>query len=187
MNNAFFIEDSNYPSTHSKDDISQNYIFGYKKLADMTAETLSSKGGCRYDDTVRLPMLFLYRHYIELRLKGLYTLYNNVHGDESSNKKTLNNHKISHIWEELQKLIVKQFTNKEDLDPDLFESIDLVVFSFSKYDDSAQFFRYDKNNKGKPHLSLNFMIDYEKLSSAIDSADDSFDAFEYILNPPNQY
>jgi hypothetical protein len=47
----------------------ESYAYGYKKAADMLAMRFLED--CKGADIVGYPILFLYRHYIELRLKAL--------------------------------------------------------------------------------------------------------------------
>ena len=164
-----------------------NYIFGYKKLADFGAKQLSSKGACHYDDTLRLPTLFLYRHYLELQLKSLYSMFVTYHPNAVSiDHKVGNSHNIKKIWGKLTELfeeLLKQTdAEKDDYTLDIFEAVNNVVDQFNQYDENSQFFRYDLDKQKQAHNSLGFTVDYEKLSSCIDQADDAFFALEKIIH-----
>ncbi len=159
-----------------------NYIFGYKKLADLSAELLFSNEGVHYDDTLRIPVLFLYRHYIELRLKNLYNQFVSCHPEATSiNLDVLQCHDIQKIWENLLKLFDELLIEREDAISNLFEDINNVIEQFNRYDKHSQTFRYDIDKKGNEHRVLSFTIDYEMLSESIDEADDSFFALEQII------
>jgi hypothetical protein len=181
---TFFIpKKSNYMIT----ELADNYEFGYKKLATLSAEFLDSIDGGKYDDTMRIPTLYLYRQYIELRLKKLCRLYEPaLEEDTKSRNKTLRTHSLKAIWDELLKLIDMVWESRNVFEGGEIEDIELVVSSFHNYDPYAQFFRYEKNIKGEVHKTFSFDVDYKKLSSAMDNAEDAFDSlelsFQYNLN-----
>ena len=118
------------------------YASGYKEAADLLVERLSDSHGTL--DTVVYPLLFLYRQYLELRLKDL------VRGgrrllDRDAPKKL--DHRLLPLWRELRSM-VEQLWPKEDSKP--LDEIEEYLSQFSEVDPESFAFRYPESKKGDP-------------------------------------
>ena len=120
------------------------YARGYKKAADTLAEEVIRTSSNQ--DILVYPILFLYRHYLELRLKEIVMngrrLLGNGHGFPT-------NHQLGSLWS-----IVKGIARKVWLSPDPpeFQSIDHIISEYSKVDDGSFAFRYPTDRDGEPTL-----------------------------------
>lgn len=146
-------------------DVSENYAYhGYKKggftsyslayleAADRLVETLC---GHFFDNALTLPIVFLYRHYLELTLKELVIMGNERYNSSSTPylEKILKGHRIDFLWQELKPLLQKIY-----LPPEKREEIDAVgecIEEFSKVDESSMSFRYPVDKKNKQPILQN--------------------------------
>lgn len=129
------------------EDMSRFYRTGYKQAADKLVEDVRSIS----IDSVVYPIVFLYRHHVEISLKaiiedGYFLLY----GENKNHK----GHHLIELWA-TAKTIAKEIWNEEFPETD-FEFIDHIVQEFDKYDKPSTIFRYAKMIDGKnsnPDLS----------------------------------
>ena len=125
-------------------DVTRNYIDGYKKAADKLVNDIDSD-----IDLLVYPIVFLYRHHVEISLKEIIESGHFLLGTKCNKK----NHDLNALWNEV-KHIAKEIWDKEFPEKD-FEFIDHVIREFEKYDKPSTSFRYAKTNgkKSNPDLS----------------------------------
>ncbi len=130
------------------------YCMGYWRAADALVDHVTQAR----DSSVRRPYaaywesqtyatLFLYRHYLELRLKELFLGYG---GDPA---KISNEHTLLNIWNELRKQ--DDDIRSEELSPDSLRDLDTaekIIVQFDDIDRKSQVFRYPRDKKGKVTL-----------------------------------
>lgn len=149
------------------------YAEGYKKAADIVTDhvTTTSEGDRSVRDYVVFPVAFLYRHYIELRLKEILLVGGRLYDLKERLPK---HHRIDELWKHARS-IVKETSASEDLDV-----MDACISEFAKMDQNSQSFRYpvdrDGNQSIKPDqlvISLPHLRDVmERLGSFLDTAAD---------------
>jgi len=118
------------------------YVIGYKDAGDKLAEFVIKNN--RGQDTLVYPLVFLYRQYIELRLKEIiregYLLL--------EHKGTFpKHHKILNLWE-TAKGIALEIAKDIEPPPDLSYA-EYVITDFAKIDPDSFSFRYPTTKKGE--------------------------------------
>jgi len=140
-------------------DAMELYILGYKKAADnLVAQVMETS---RHQDSLVFPVCFLYRQYIELRLKEVIR----------SGRRLLDepgvfppHHKIQHLWDCAVSILKKVFA--EEIEPPDLSIASHVVAEFSKLDPESVAFRYpiDKQGanplEGLRHINLRRVAEY---------------------------
>lgn len=146
------------------------YADGYKRASDILVQDVLKTGTKK--NFLIYPIVFLYRHYLELCLKDILRNSSILTGripDISGH------HGISDIWNACKKIILELQSAEEDSSINL-DIISQCISEFQKYDPEATAFRYPMNKKGKNSLAnlkrinlLNFSEVGNKLSNAIGS------------------
>lgn len=121
------------------------YAVGYKRAADLLVEhaiiTHSNQ------DTLVYPIVFLYRHYLELRMKDIIKDGNLLLDSPESYPK---GHNISKLWEKC-KVIIKKLNGSNGI-MDEIKAVDENITEFSKIDPKSMAFRYPTDREDKPSL-----------------------------------
>lgn len=96
------------------------------------------------------PIVFLIRHYLELRLKELIIGINYC---KDQNKQFTKTHDIQHLWSEFK----KSYSDLgENINDNRFKVIDNLIKEMSSVDPMSEKFRYPDNSKHKfNYLNLN--------------------------------
>ncbi len=146
------------------------YADGYKKAADILVQDVLKTGTKK--NFLIYPIIFLYRHHLELRLKDIIRNSGILTGQVPDIPV---HHRIGDIWNDCKKIILELQSANEDSSINL-DIISRCIGEFQKYDPGAVAFRYPMNKKGETSLSnlkqidiLNFSEIGNKLSNAIDS------------------
>lgn len=134
------------------------------------------------NDILVYPIVFLYRQYIELRLKEILSVLRYCNGETCDFP---NIHVLNTIWlqvkEQYQEL--GESANSED-----FQNGNRLILEFDQIDDQSMAFRYPVDTKGKDTLSLshmnirNFGEVMERLSRFLDAISDHAAHFEDLTN-----
>lgn len=137
------------------------YATAYKEAAaKLVKEVVSSH---RHQDTLVYPIVFLYRQYIELRLKEI------IREGRKLLKEPGNfpmHHRIHELWPIAKAIIEKIFENEEGK-PD-FGYVEHVLAEFSNYDPESFSFRYPTDKNGNNPLSRLTHINVRHLAETID-------------------
>jgi hypothetical protein len=158
------------------------YALAYKKAADILVQYNQRLPDIFLDDLV-LPIVFLYRHYVELILKDLLIEGNKKYGKISNSKyieKILDTHDIGYLWQELKALLFEPADRSEYV-----EALGACLFEFSNVDDRSMAFRYpvDKKNNpfliNNPHLQSLEYIDVHHLAEKMKSIEQFY--LEYSI------
>ncbi|MDH4120348.1 MAG: hypothetical protein OEV94_01395 [Deltaproteobacteria bacterium] len=126
----------------------ERMIQGYKEAADLMVDKSVSEHHMR--DSLVFPIIFNYRHFLELWLKYLLAEYGPIVGIEANWK----SHCLGTLWKEFMKVLE---LNKFDLT----ESDHVVkenILEFAKIDPNSFSFRYPVDTKGNP-----VPADYDRL------------------------
>lgn len=121
------------------------YATAYKEAADAVVEAVQAKNVP--PDAVSYAVVFLYRHYVELMLKGLIILgakLEQINVDYSED-----GHKIDLLWTRCRAFLERTFPDGEKADTDAVE--ERIKELISK-DPSGEAFRYGEDKRGKPYL-----------------------------------
>ena len=125
------------------------YADGYKDAGDLLVEYIKEKQVKQ--NSLVYPIVFLYRQYIELRIKAIIREGNQLFNIPEEFPK---HHRIDELWKQCRRIIEKVWTEgpSEDL-----EAVEECILQFSEKDPASMAFRYptDKNdNPSLPDLSV---------------------------------
>ncbi len=144
------------------------YCMGYWRAADALVDHLLQTHNpsawrpyAAYWESQAYAALFLYRHYLELRLKELFLTYG---GDPV---KINHEHTLLKIW----RLVREQDddSRSEELSPDSLKDLETaenIIVRFDEIDKKSEAFRYPKDRKGKVTLPP-MQIDMIRLKEAL--------------------
>ena len=140
------------------------YVAGYKDAADKVIDATQNE----YFDSLVYPVMFLYRHYLEIMLKQLLWEFRSLHlylekyprsmEDNTGSEKDdpILKHDLMRIWKELRKLIEKAWRDEEDLS--FLADVELRVREFHAIDQGSFAFRYPVNKANTPIFQFNQRI-----------------------------
>lgn len=128
------------------------YAKGYKDAADFLVQ--GAVNGSRHFNfqinELVFPIAFLYRQYLELRLKDIIVLSNRLNNKSPRLPFDLQkDHSINKLWSHAKPLIEAVSSNvpRKDLN-----AVDKLVKYFAAIDPTGMAFRYPINKKGQFHL-----------------------------------
>lgn len=144
------------------------YALGYKEAADQLVGAFMS-GADRFDHVV-FPIVFLYRHHLELMLKqvgdvglrlGVVRLADRERRDCSRSA-----HDLDDLWVLARRIIEKMWPESPSDDLDAAEH---VIAEFARIDATSQSFRYSTDLRGREHLKgAPRTLDLETLKRVVD-------------------
>lgn len=123
----------------------EGYIDGYKRAGDLLVADIQKAQS--YQDTLVYPIVFLYRHYLELRLKSLIRDGRELLDEKCSVPET---HDLNNLWGECKKILLKVFPDSPT--KDLFAVQDCLK-QFAEVDPYSESFRYPFNKNGDKTLT----------------------------------
>jgi hypothetical protein len=122
------------------------YIEGYKLAADALFEKVLQD---RFVvDLVIYPMVFNYRHYVELSLKAI--LFRSGLVLETQGKPKYS-HNLEKLWEQLRPLLQTRF---KDHDFSVLDNVEKLILEFSGVDPKSTAFRYHEHNPGQKEPAI---------------------------------
>ncbi len=125
-------------------DHSDGYVWGYKEAADYLASHASENNK---QDLFIYPMMFLYRHYLELRFKVIIIRGKELIGESGSFPHT---HKLSELWSQSKAILQKIWNQEIAAD---FVLVEKIVNDFEQMDSRAEAFRYPMSRAGDKYLA----------------------------------
>jgi len=132
------------------------YTEGYRRGARLLVEHIV--GSQRDQDYLVYPIIFLYRHHIELALKNiiLRTPYLIARPLTDVEKQHLERHRLDLLWQDLKPLLsaVGEAAGWDFLkldNPDV-EGVDSYIHQLTALDPNSYSFRYTRSKKGTPSL-----------------------------------
>lgn len=144
------------------------YTIGYKKAGDRLVELVLAR--VRDQDVLIYPIGFLYRQYIELRLKEIIREGRILLEEGSFFPK---HHRIWDLWCTAKKISIKTFENENE--PPNFDYAEHVIREFSQIDPNSFAFRYpttkkgDKTLEGVTHINIRRLAEHiEELSKDLE-------------------
>jgi len=149
------------------------YALAYKKAADKLVQSLENSP-IGFNDSLALPIVFLYRHYLELLLKDLIREGNRILGNppDPDLPKT---HDINKLWQKLKPILIQGY--KPHIPNVLeMEAVEGCVAEFAAIDIDSQAFRYPIDKKGnslrnKPYLQNVSYINLQHLAEKMAGID----------------
>ena len=130
------------------EDMSYGYIQGYLRTGEILADYINEKGF--EQDVLIYPLLFSYRHHIELRLKKIIKSGNLLLEDGTDYP---DNHRLTKLWKDSKTIITKVCTD-ENLEKmvEIMGKIDPYINELDDIDQRSDAFRYWEGTKrmGRP-------------------------------------
>ena len=146
--------------------IANAYVEGFKAAGDKLVETIASNED--NPDVFMMPVVYLYRHYLELQLKAMLQEGRDKGARSVSDmtddwlKKTAG-HNLNTLWNYARKLIEERWPEGSTVD---LCNAEKIIMSFHHLDQRGQVFRYAHDFTSIPPL-----IDLQHLARVIDSLD----------------
>ena len=138
------------------------YAAGFQRAADMVVDAARADDG--NPDDLLFPVAYLYRHHLELMLKGVVALGARSGAIDVSDD-CLVKHDLQKLWIKVKQLIDQVWADspQEDL-----KAVAQVVMEFHKLDPSGQAFRYARGKKGSRLLeNIPSCIDLNNLKETV--------------------
>ncbi|MGA3142292.1 MAG: hypothetical protein ABSF10_04525 [Verrucomicrobiota bacterium] len=151
------------------------YVVAYRMAAEILVERIAEP--TILTNLMVFPIVFLYRHYLELRLKTLIQDGNALYGEPA--KFTEKEHHLLTLWGKCRPMVEKRFPHypKSDLD-----AVENTLKQFEQLDPLSMAGRYPTDNKaGNPSSLLGIKINLKtfadtvtKTGNFLDSVADEF-------------
>ncbi|RFS21842.1 hypothetical protein DVR12_14395 [Chitinophaga silvatica] len=122
----------------------ESYAYGYKLAAEALALKVLQEDN--YRDKLIFPIIFLYRHYIELRLKEIIEYGSSLIDKPKKFPKT---HALSHLWKDAKIIIIEIWPGSPE---ERFTEIERAIEAISEIDRQSDAFRYPVDKSGGPSL-----------------------------------
>jgi hypothetical protein len=149
------------------------YSEGYKNAALSMIEKCRESGF--WNNILVYPLIFLFRHYLELRLKELISASKQLANPDLV---IIKNHNLLQLWNQFkaQLLEIEPATSQDEL-----RNIERLLTEYHSIDPNSESFRYPTDRRDNPSLNLN-TIDLENFANVIEGMMNFFDSkLEMIL------
>jgi hypothetical protein len=128
------------------------YSEGYRLAGRIVADYVIQKP--LYADFLVYPIVFLYRHYVELQLKRLIPmgarLVNQVMSE--ADHKTLREHPLDKLWALFEPILQKAAQGTVPMTPEGIEGLGWYVSELNKFDPGSFSGRYALDRQGVPYI-----------------------------------
>jgi hypothetical protein len=148
---------------------------GYKQAAERLARLLLE--ATRFSDYEAYPVVFLYRHALELSLK--HVIYSSIRlasyrRREGLQDKLFNSHDLRTLSHAVSRSLKHLFPYDEQLQ-EISASVEVICAEFSEIDPDSFGYRYPIDTKGEPstnkHQLVNLTAFADRLSAILDDLD----------------
>ena len=150
---------------------------GYKKGADLMVNSARNSNFDR--DCLVYPIIFNYRHFLELSLKHLIATYGPTFGAEPN----WNCHDLTTLWTQFEKILVGYGTDESETTDKIVKNI---VAQFAKIDSRSDSYRYAVDTNGNPIPVAVSKLDLDILKDVMDGVAGFFDGcdgyFSKLMN-----
>ena len=137
------------------------YIDGYKVAADTILQQFQDEKGTL--ELIVYPVMFLYRHHLELSLKHLRSTIGERFPNQQLNS---GGHGLKRIWDDCVQCLRIQASDDEEN----FSGVTQIIRQFDDVDPHpAENFRYSQTLKGEPTQTGKECIDLSVVRAAVDS------------------
>lgn len=150
---------------------------GYRRAAEILLRQFldDPEGTAGERDSVVLPILFLFRHYLELRFKDII-----VYGQVLSGQKVQwrRGHDLDLLWTEVQKLCSAIYGSPA---PAEFVTIENCVSDLRQIDPNSESFRYARDRNDRP-IFEHLVIGLKTLTATVVSIADCLDGISMDMS-----
>lgn len=145
---------------------------GYRQSADALVEQAIEN--CGDADILVYPIIFLYRHALELNLKYIINFY----GPQVGVRPIWNTHEFERLWPAFLEVLEGFGTD----DPDRADQVvGGVIAKFGNVDPRSFSYRYPRDRKGKPIPLAQGRLDLHRLKDVMDGVFGYFDGTDGYL------
>jgi hypothetical protein len=118
----------------------------FKEAGDRIVEDLARAITYEFADRFFMPIAYLYRHSLELKMKEVARLGIDLQliPDDEKTAKTLVDHNLHKLWNLVRKAVEAHWPNDSDVG-----SAERIVLEFHKIDETGQNLRYSKDKSGR--------------------------------------
>jgi len=163
------------------------YTYGYKWAIDVLLK--EAKDGLHPTDVHYYPIIYVFRHYLEIKLKELTkNLHNYMHQEEKFNR----GHEIAMLWGDCKKLLIEfseiggEKIGKEDLAD--FRFIEGFIKEISIIDPKSESFRYPVDRAGNSSIDKTTVgiIDMDHFADIATWMSDYFEGISIAIDQIHQ-
>lgn len=148
------------------------FTAGYKCAADELILSCIEAQKAIARDAIIFPVIFLYRHYLELSLKEIYIHFSGEEAPQIIKTLKSTNHSLIEIWKKVKPLL-EEYTKTEQEQADI-EAVEDYINQFHNIDCTSFAFRYPFRKNLEPMLSKRLNIDLNNLKERINELDAYF-------------
>jgi hypothetical protein len=163
-------------------------IEGYREATNLLLDKVveSENNDWLKIDSLIFPMLFNFRHYLEVIIKDTiryYKLYNQeIFSDETGFVKE---HSLTKLWGELRPYLKSTYENVETNETDL-QAVENLLTEFDTIDKGSFSFRYSFEGKKKPNAEIVYSvapmtIDLENIQTTIKKMQNYFEGINWHI------
>lgn len=161
------------------------YTEGYRRAADILIRHIDETA--RDQDFLVYPVVFLYRHHIELQIKQVTGVARQLLRDNAPRCSEKVTHNLNSLWEVARKVLLDA---DDTLSPSDFSRVSAVVRALNEADLRATGFRYARTIEGGRSLEgilyINTRRFGEQMAAASDDLDGIDDGLRYLLDLDNE-
>ncbi len=147
----------------------ENYAEGYRSAAFHLMDQLASEGGRTLGAAIRYPIVYLFRHSIEVYLKSIHREAAQLL-DNLSNPDTV--HDLTKLWTELRPLVEEIWPDGDRKDLD---NVGRLIAEISILDPASYSFRYPTAKNGTPSHHGDPYINFSNFRKAAKELSNFFD------------
>jgi len=166
-------------------DADHGYTEGYRRGARLLVQHIVETQ--RDQDYLAYPIIFLYRHHIELALKNIIRRASRLieRPLKKWEEKHLCEHHLDSLWKDLKQIFntIKE-TGWGKPDAAVIEGIDDYIDQLCELDPDSFHLRYPRSKKDVPYLHPNLIINLQHFAEMLESLADCLDALDtatYVL------
>jgi hypothetical protein len=135
----------------------------YKTAADILVHHVVQNNTDK--DALVYPIVFLYRQYLELRLKEIIR-EGKLFEDEGNEFPKI--HRLHDLWPSVKEIIEKVYSHEDSNDSSGLDVTEHVIKEFKAIDPESMSFRYPEDTKGNLHLTGLDYVDIKGLAETIE-------------------
>ncbi|WP_298327077.1 hypothetical protein [Asticcacaulis sp.] len=147
---------------------------GYREAADKLVDAVATESFLQ--STVVYPIIFLYRHFLELELKYVLATYGR-HFDQEAD---WNSHKLTDLWKKVRP-IIETARNGTD-DGGATDAVEACVKEMSAADPMSFSFRYSVEKGGKPMVLAFETVNLVNLRNTMKKISNYFTGLDGLLD-----
>ncbi len=148
---------------------------GYREAADKLVDAVAAESFLQ--STVVYPIIFLYRHFLELELKYVLETY----GHHFDGEADWNSHKLTDLWKKVRPIIEKTAGNGTDAHGSN-DAVEACIKEMSAADPMSFSFRYPVEKDGKPMVLTFETVDLINLRKTMKKISNYFSGLDGLLD-----